>query len=363
MKVIGSKMLATSPEPLVRLQASGGWVVGDNDMNTVYVLRPGANRFVPAVQALWLSKTTLRPTKPGVVVASNVASRAYLGWLAALPDGGAVLSCKFGCKEPYKAGIPMDKLDWGSCLVCFNKDGTVRWSGRYNAHKGNAQVVYDPLVTNVVVLVASTGICWDIRLDDGKVLNKRKFPIGTTGEKNSVSMQPRGLRPSVMTLSFVGYSASPAAILRAGIDSRSVPVASKPPYEMGPDQIYCRTVSSWQKPLSVWWAAVLNGNLRYNFVGPGKTSARWGIRNLPSAGDADCMDRQAPVLFQIVGNKKQVGTAFRNDGAITVKPLATSDAGKVELEGNFPALAGYSPRGVYILTSRGSTVESYEIEY
>lgn len=327
MKVITNDGFATASEALVRTHASSKWVAADNDMNAVYVLKPGANRFVPVVQALWKSKTKLRPILPGVVVVSTAASRAYLPWIVDLADGGALLSCKFGCKEPVLAGILLNTLDWGSCLVCFNADGSVRWSGRYNAHKGNAQVVVDPGVPDRALLVAATGIVWTIQLSDGKVIAKQTVPIGETGEKSTVSLQVRAGKPGIVTLSFVGYTGHPAALLRYGLDDRAIPVAAKPPYEMGADEIYCRTIAPWGRPKAIWWAAVLNGCLRYNYVGPKSAAAKWGLTNLPASSEAVCEPRHAPSLFQIPGDPTRVGAVFHvPKGGVVAKSLNRDDA-------------------------------------
>lgn len=365
MRVISDTVTATAPVNLVRTAVAGDWVAGDNDMNAVYLSMPGKNKFVPVVQALWLSKSSYRPVLPGVVATTKLASRCYLPSLARLADGGCVLACKFGCKEPYKSGIPMDRLDWGSYLICFNADGSVRWQGRYNAHKGNAQVISDPHVTpNSVVLVASTGIVWTIDTRDGRVTAKSKVPIGNTGEKNTVSIRELPGKPGIVTLSFVGYSKEPAAILRCGIDKGPVAVASKPPYEMGHDDIYCSTAAPRCRPRAIWWAAVLNGELRYNYVGPKATRAKWGIANLPSLGPATRLSRHAAPLFAMAGdtNKTRVGVAYVTGGATIVRPLTGVVDRIVRLSGSWPATEVRQDGVVRVLRFDGARLRMAEVE-
>ena len=94
MRVISDTVTATAPVNLVRTAVAGDWVAGDNDMNAVYLSMPGKDKFVPVVQALWLSKSSYRPVLPGVVATTKLASRCYLPSLARLADGGCVLACK-----------------------------------------------------------------------------------------------------------------------------------------------------------------------------------------------------------------------------------------------------------------------------
>lgn len=338
MKLVSKIQEATCSQTLTRLTAcAGGWVAGDNDMNTVWVKKPNAGTFVPAVQALFATKNQQRVVLPGTLYASPNASRAYLPSLAALPDGGAVLCCKLGVKEVEASGIPFDSCEWGMYLVCFNADGSLRWKGGYKIHKGNAQVVTDPYYPGEAILVASTGIVWKIDVANGAIKAKAKVGIGATGEKNAVSVQPRAGLPGVVTLSFVGYSSTPCAVLRFGVDQKPVAVASKPPYnDMGDDTIYCRTMAASGQPQGIWWAAVLGGHLVYNFVGPKMLAPRYLKTALPVAAYARCEPRHAPSLFQIDGDRKHVGVAYASGGHIKAQVLDVPGT-QIDLgEGSFP---------------------------
>lgn len=345
MDIVSTKTLATTPERLVRLAATTNWTVGDTDMKSVYVHFTGWKEFRPLVTAGW--KVT---GDVNVWTATPICSRVYLPSVVEHTDGSAVVCMKLGVKEVNDAsaangGLPFEKSDWGMYLVKIDPLGSVLWKGRYAIHKGNAQVVWDP-DENSLWLIASTGIRWWINPTNGEVTKKDSVPMGESGEKNYSTST---------ACSFIGYTGHPSSVTRFGVDSKSIPVCSKPPYETGDDMLYCRHISPYGKPKAIWWVTVLNGRLAYNFIGPKAKSAKFSMANLPYAGAADKEARHAPSLYVIPGDKAHVGVVFKDDGKVWAQVLDKPETRKALGSGAFP-VAVQTPTGFEARYVSGNSV-------
>jgi hypothetical protein len=232
----------------------------------------------------------------------------------------------------------------------MNADGTVVWQGRYPIHKGAAQAVAGEPGT--VLLIASTGLCWVIDAQNGQIIKKTKVVMGPSGEKNYAT---------ATAASYVGYTNFPSSAARFGIDEKAIPVASKPPYDTGNDFLRCCHLSAFDNPTSLWWVMILNGKILFNYIGPKmRGKAKYDVDNLPCAGSADMEPRHVPSLFQIPGNRKEVGIALKDDGQVYVQPLTTTGF-RTRLKigpGNFPTAVteGDATRVAYF--SGGSMFEA-----
>ena len=347
---VGStKTIATTTQRLVRPATSGDRVVADSDMSSVWVRHPGSNKFVPLVQA---SHPPSMAALPGVI-ARPICSRVYLPSIA-----GDVVCMKLGVKEVEDSGTPFDKTHWGMYLVRFNPDNTVKWHGRYPIHKGNAQVVTDPKDSTVVLLIASTGIAWRIRLTDGAITQKSTFVMGASGEKNRAKSNAQ-----LVQTGFVGYTDHPSGMARVGVDSKSIGWMSKPPYnEIGDDMTYCDIQSASGQPKGLWAAVVVGGQLLYNFVAPRSSAPKWPMTALPSAGPADKLPRFAPSLFPLMGNKKTVGVAFTDNGRVYVQDLQDRASRKEVGVGSWP-VAVVSGGTVKIRYFAGNEMKESTVRY
>lgn len=329
MNLVSKIKIASSPERLVRPAVAGGFLAADNDMSSVWLRAPNANRFIPLVQAGWPPK--LAPL-PGAIRVPN-CSRVYLASVVVLPGGDALVGMKLGVKEVEASGTPFNQCNWGLFVARVNPAGVVQWSQRYAIHKGNGQIVLDP--KGKAILVASTGIAWELDADSGAVLQKFKVVMGPSGEKCFSTSGPAGIQTA-----YVGYTGNPCGVARIGVDDRSIYWASKPPYnDMGSDMIYCRCQSPWGQPKGVWTAVVLGGQLCYNRVGPRMKSAKWGQSNLPSAGPAKYEPRHAPALFRLIGMKKPkaVGAAYVDPQGTVVAQILSQPSTRVAIDqGGYP---------------------------
>jgi hypothetical protein len=330
MKVLSNNRVINAAG-LVRFATSpNGWLIADNDMNAVYISRPLGPEFRPLAQALFLKTNQQRTVLAGLLgMAEKYASRAYMGSLTDLPDGGVIAECKFGVKEVEDAGIPFNKtgaaagipplaLDkqvrtcaWGMLLVRLDLAGNLVWAKRYQIHKGNAMVV-PGANANEVRLIATDGLCWVVSVATGDVLQKTRVPMGASGEKVYATAQG---------CSCVGYTNHPSTVTRFGIDTKPIPVQSKPPYDIGADEWRCANCTSDAQPKRIWWAMILRGyGILYNVVTPRKSVASHDPAKLPSGGPADAEIRQPIALFKIPGSKS-VGAAFKDDGVVYVQVL------------------------------------------
>lgn len=334
MRVIRNSKMAMAPG-LVRPAIVGDWVIADNDMNATFVWHEGWSEFRPLAQALWLAGNKQRTRIPGVLMYSALASRSFLGTGVLCANGDAIFQGKWGVKEledAYKAkqpgGVDFDDTDWGMYLIRLSPDDTVIWKGRYPIHKGAAQLVPGDN-SNEVKLIASTGICWVIDMASGAVLKKTKVVMGPSGEKSYATTS---------ATSYIGYTNNPSGMARLGIDERSIPVCSKPPYELGDDMIRCAHIASELQPKALWWAMLFGGQILFNVVGPNmRGKAKFPVDKLPSAGPATKEPRHFPALFQIPGSNK-VGIAVKDDGQINVQVLAKKNVGRVRVgPGAWPA--------------------------
>ena len=341
--VESKKKVASAPVRLVRTASSGDWVVADSDMSSVWIRKPGQAAFSSLVKAGW----RVTPGDTSEIVVTN-CSRVYLPSIA--PAAGGVVVCmKLGVKEVEDSGVPFDKCNWGMYLVAFSKDGSTRWHGRYPIHKGNAQVINDPNDSATVLLIASTGIAWRIKVSDGAITQKFHVPMGASGEKNKARCG------AVIQTAFVGYTGHPSAVCRVGRDASAIPVASKPPLNgIGDDMTYCDIMSAWGQPYGLWFVLVHEGRLRYNFVGPKAKVAKWPSTKPADGGGADKEARFAPSLFQIPNARKTIGVAFKDDGKVQVQCLSDSASREAVDVGAWPTAALGSDGKIRVLYFKGN---------
>ena len=336
--------IATTPVRLTRTAEANGFVAADSDMDSVWLKTPASATFKLLLTRGWPAKGQT----PGIIPHLPVCSRVYLPSIAPLWDGGVVVCMKMGCKEVQDR--PFDKVDWGMYLARFDSAGALKWYGRYPIHKGNAQVVPDLASQDNVLLIASTGIAWKLRVSDGTIVQKFSVPMGQSGEKNKARVTN-----GVLHTGFVGYSAAPSAMCRVGIDAKPVAVASKPPLNsIGDDMTYADLISAWQQPKGLYFALITDGFIRYNFLGPKMRGTAKFPASAPAYGGAANQEpRYAPSLFQIPNTKKTVGVAFKHDGQVWVQDLAVPSSRKSLGAGAWP-LATRDGEQVRVLYFKGN---------
>jgi hypothetical protein len=328
MRVVSNNRVASAPG-LVRIQVDGDWVVADNDMNATFVWKRGWPEFRVHVQALWLGVNKMRVEMPGVVYASKKASRAFMGSVVMTPDGGCVTCTKFGTKE-MGSGL-FKTSDWGMYLVRMDAAGNVVWKDRYAIHKGNAQITNGLALLHTVTLIATEGLAWDINTETGAILKKYRVTMGPSGEKSTA----RSVNGRLYT-GYIGFTNNPSGMARIGMDAKSIPVMSKPPFDLGPDTIRCDVLPPWGRPKGLWYSIALEGGLRYNYLGPRMTKPKFTPQNPGYGGSADIDARHATSLFQIPGYKKGVGVALKDDGQVYVQILDKPSTRVRVGSGSFP---------------------------
>lgn len=299
-------------------------------MDSVWLRCPGFAFFKPLVQAGWPAG---KPAIPNVARRIVNASRVYLPSIVELPNGNAIVAMKLGVKEVEASGMPFAQCAWGLYVLLVDRIGQVLWADRFPIHKGNGQVVRVPGDDETVMLVASTGIAWKLRIADHSVVWKGRVTMGPSGEKCFATSNEK-----YVITAYVGYTNNPSGVARIGVDSKSVFWASKPPFnDMGSDMVYASAQSPWGRPKGVWTAVVLGGQLRYNYLAPKGVKARFPPSKPGVAGAAASETRFAPALFQLPGYKKGVGVAYRRGSDIVVQVLDKPVSARVLGRGAWPS--------------------------
>lgn len=283
----------TLPEPIVRPSLCVGptgiaFLAGDTNDNAVYL-----TAFDTATgRPLW---NILLDRASNSLATAPRCSRCYLPRVAALPDGGALVSWKRGVKEVVHNELEFPKSDWGLMIARVNEAGKILWKTPYKIHKGNGQVVFDPFTPDVCQLIATDGIRWEIATADGAVRRKlpQIFPAKSSGEKVFSWLAPRPGKPGVLHSMTSGWSGCDSLYWNSQAGATFTWAEYGAYRDMGGDMIYVSGVSPAGKPARALLMAPYGRKLRTNEFRPGKGMLR-GRRALRDLGAFAAPDRFAP---------------------------------------------------------------------
>lgn len=291
---IAAKVSQPSPEALFRpsMGMDGNGIVymaGDTNDNAVYV----AAFDVVTGTALWCE---LLDQASNSLSVSPKCSRCYLPRVAALPQGGALISWKHGVKELCKTTADFNKSEWGLMVARIDNGGIVQWKKRYTIHKGNGQAVLDPFAPASFQLIATDGIRWEIATATGNVVRKLSqiFPTKSSGEKIYSWVAPRPGKPGVIHSITSGWSGCPSMYWNSTL-TKAVPWANYVAYkDMGGDLTYVAGASPSGRPAAAVILAPYNGYLQENEWRPKSADMLYPTASLRTSGIIHSQDRFGP---------------------------------------------------------------------